>query len=439
MFQGIAFAGYDIDYDNIGEPYEGDAGETIGPGISLDIKWPNGTRISVYDEKTGVTPGTQLLLYVRADRHGFNASRLDIKVYDHTGAEFWSQREILDPEDWDQGVFYPYHIDITIPGAEGRYEYSAKASTDNGLTSTTSIPVTTDGFYEWGEDPEPEAVPPPEIQPPPSDDGIDLFGISLALAGLIGLAKIGPPLVSRITKRSNPKQGSTYEPDPFRGATRKDGKIYQEGKKGLPEQIIKEDSDLYGPRVRMFSMKPPPDTEKVSKIVDLLFELPRSFKDDMHMKNWKNLSRERKGAMIITMNNIVKEVYGTKHKITISNDTDPKADSGGYTNSTDNEITINLARATTPRETLDTIVHECRHAYQQMIEDPNGTPFQQTLKYNNTTENFVHYNTDYVRYRQQIIENDAFNQAKQVFNEMKKRIRIQGLAKRAAKVATGGR
>ena len=203
---------------------------------------------------------------------------------------------------------------------------------------------------------------------------------------------------------------------------------------GLSKVVIDaEDSPDLGDRVRVFTMEPPTDKGKVDDIADGISGLDDFYTDKLHPDNWKNLKPGQKGVVMQEVNKILQKELGVDYEFTVLNDPD-KGLGGSYTpeytrTNPDGtktkvpatiEINSNGDAFADPRTAIRTLVHEARHAYQDVQANDPKTDYQKMCNYNN--KNYDTSSHDYVRYKEQFIERDSrkfgHNTANQVIENL---------------------
>ena len=136
------------------------------------------------------------------------------------------------------------------------------------------------------------------------------------------------------------------------------------------------------------------DGERISGILD-------GFKGE----NWEQMSIEDQKEAIYHLADYNADVLGIENKPTVEfYNNDNKGDYGGYSE-TENTVYINEANLNDPIETVDTISHEFRHAYQH--ERALNPISDQDYQIRDSIENYVDPSRDYAGYQEQLVESDA--------------------------------
>jgi len=224
------------------------------------------------------------------------------------------------------------------------------------------------------------------------------------------------------TKNGKVDIPTQFKEDPHGLWTTPDGKRWtpdsQEGT-GLSKVVIDaEDSPDLGDRVRVYTQEPPTDAGKVDDIADGISDLDDFYTDKLHPDNWKNLKPGQKGVVMQEVNKILQKELGVEYEFKVLNDPD-KGLGGSYTpeytkTNPDGtktkvpatiEINSNGDAFADPRTAIRTLVHEARHAYQDVQSNDPQSDYQKMCKYNN--DNYTTSSHDYVRYKEQFIERDS--------------------------------
>lgn len=352
--------------------------------------------------KPGITIELPITIMVPAD-FPYN-TLVWVTVYDD------STNKILFQDKFESSIYDHYYpVPLQIP-REGNYVFRCEATWGEKGRTVAFYETSTEGWTGT------------------ADNGTNYTTIAGLVVGLVALAKIGPTVLSRVRTRSKTDADGVIVEGPFTGALREDGIIHDKGQKGLPESIAEgKDYKNYGDSIRKYTFKPPWELDQIHKIADHIEDLPPGFHEDMKKKNWTNLDPRRRGAMMKTLTNIVADVYGISQKLQFYNDPSPTAHVGKYETYFDGNpgtLSLNLdsPEMKDPEQVLRTIIHEARHAYQDMIRDPDGTDFQRILHYNARPENYDVSTKDYVRFRKQILESDAYRAENDVMDEVKYRL-----------------
>ncbi len=198
--------------------------------------------------------------------------------------------------------------------------------------------------------------------------------------------------------------------------------------KGLTTGIIDAaDSDLLGDRVRIFTQEPPQDKKLMTDITDGIKGLGRETVDQLHPDNWKHLTPDEKGKVMEKVSDVLKEKLGLTYDLDLYSNTNKPGLGGSWSRgskktpnnpATPNKLKINTAGNSfkDPREAIRTLIHETRHGYQERVQDPKGSDYQQMCEYNDT--NYVGSGTDYVRYNEQFVERDSRNFGQNTTNQL---------------------
>lgn len=136
------------------------------------------------------------------------------------------------------------------------------------------------------------------------------------------------------------------------------------------------------------------DREKLSGILE-----------DFQGENWEQMSIEDQKEAISHLADYNSAVLGIENKPNVefySNDN--QGDFGGYSES-DNTVYVNEANLSDPIETVDTISHEFRHAYQHERALNPISDYDYQIRDN--FENYVDPSRDYAGYQEQLVESDA--------------------------------
>lgn len=139
----------------------------------------------------------------------------------------------------------------------------------------------------------------------------------------------------------------------------------------------------------------PMDDELFKKIIDY-------FKPD----NWENLDDPDKMAVMRSLVNYLSDKLDLPQPPRIRLYYGPLYQCGYY-NPVSNMININVAHLDDPKETLDTIAHETRHAYQHMRAYKLENMMDLLFKINLTPENYVSWEMSPDLYESQLVEADA--------------------------------
>jgi hypothetical protein len=229
---------------------------------------------------------------------------------------------------------------------------------------------------------------------------------------------------SGLTRSGVVDEPTEWTEDPHGAWVTPDGRHWtptgQEGT-GLRRTIIDaEDNPALGNRVRVYTMEPPKDQDILDSISEDIANLDRWHLDRLHPDNWKDLTPGQRGTVMQQLNTIIKDRLGVEYNFTVVNDPD-KGLGGSFDPGTKTiEINTNGNAFSDPRTAIRTLIHEARHAYQDRMQDPNGTDYQRMCNYNNN--NYTGSNDDYVRYAEQFIERDSRtfgnNAANQIINDL---------------------
>ena len=134
--------------------------------------------------------------------------------------------------------------------------------------------------------------------------------------------------------------------------------------------------------------------------------------EPFEQSNWDNMSPEQQKEAVSELRDSVADDLGLQEKPTVkyyNNDDD--TDFGGYSPS-ENAIYINEHNMGDAKETADTIAHESRHCWQHEIADNSDNPQAQAFKEN--FDDYIRPEDDYRGYRNQPVEADAREYAKNI-------------------------
>ena len=134
--------------------------------------------------------------------------------------------------------------------------------------------------------------------------------------------------------------------------------------------------------------------------------------EPFEQSNWDNMSPEQQKEAVSELRDCVADDLGLQEKPTVkyyNNDDD--TDFGGYSPS-ENAIYINEHNMGDAKETADTIAHESRHCWQHEIADNSDNPQAQAFKEN--FDDYIRPEDDYRGYRNQPVEADAREYAKNI-------------------------
>ena len=134
--------------------------------------------------------------------------------------------------------------------------------------------------------------------------------------------------------------------------------------------------------------------------------------EPFEQSNWDNMSPEQQKEAVSELRDSVADDLGLQEKPTVkyyNNDDD--TDFGGYSPS-ENAIYINEHNMGDAKETADTIAHESRHCWQHDIADNSDNPQAQAFKEN--FDDYIRPEDDYRGYRNQPVEADAREYAKNI-------------------------
>ena len=267
--------------------------------------------------------------------------------------------------------------------------------------------------------------------------------IAASLAAAIISGMFSPPVLSKIkplgdgyvqkdwkswTKDGKVDIDTRFKEDPQGQWETPDGKKWspesQEGV-GLTKTIIDaEDSKLLGDKVRIFTQEPPKDQKLITDITDGIKDLGRDNVDNLHPDNWKNLTPDEKGKVMEKISDVLKDKLGLDYKLDLYSNEQKPGLGGSWSRGTKgdpndpNVLKINTSGNAfkDPREAIRTLIHETRHGYQEKVQDPNGTDYEQMCEYNDT--NYVRSGSDYVRYNEQYVERDSRNFGHNTTNQL---------------------
>ncbi len=216
---------------------------------------------------------------------------------------------------------------------------------------------------------------------------------------------------TRITTDGRADAPTRWIEDPNGGWETPDGRKWrrEQGGTGLSETIIDaEDNENLGNRVRVYTMEPPKDQGLINEINEGIENLDRFYVDRLHPDNWKDLTPGQRGVVLQQVSEVLKNEMGLDYTLELySNPKRPGL--GGSFSPSRNRIKLNTSgRAfNDPRTAIRTIIHEARHAYQDIQANATGSSYQQMCNYNNS--NYTTSRHDYVRYAEQFIERDSRN------------------------------
>ena len=264
--------------------------------------------------------------------------------------------------------------------------------------------------------------------------------IAATIAASLVSGLFSPPVLSKIkplgdgyvqkdwtgwTKDGKVDTPTQFKEDPHGRWVSPDGKKWspesQEGV-GLSETIIDaEDSELLGDRVRVYTQEPPKDQELITDITDGIKGLGRENVDQLHPDNWKNLTPDEKGKVMEKVSDVLKDKLGLTYDLDMSSNAAEPGLGGSWSRGTGgdpNKLTINTSGDAfkDPREAIRTLIHETRHGYQERVQDPKGSDYQQMCEYNDT--NYMGSGSDYVRYNEQFVERDSRNFGQNTTNQV---------------------
>lgn len=264
--------------------------------------------------------------------------------------------------------------------------------------------------------------------------------IAATIAASLVSGLFSPPVLSKIkplgdgyvqkdwtgwTKDGKVDIPTEFKEDPHGAWVSPDGKKWspesQEGV-GLSKTVIDaEDSELLGDRVRVYTQEPPNDQELITDITDGIKGLGRENVDQLHPDNWKNLTPDEKGKIMEKISDVLKEKLGLTYDLDLSSNAAEPGLGGSWSRGTGgnpNKLKINTSGDAfkDPREAIRTLIHETRHGYQEKVQDPKGSDYQQMCEYNDT--NYMGSGSDYVRYNEQFVERDSRNFGQNTTNQV---------------------
>lgn len=134
-------------------------------------------------------------------------------------------------------------------------------------------------------------------------------------------------------------------------------------------------------------------------------ELLKEFSEKFQQENWERLSLDEKLDTINDFAEYQNEKLGIKGNTSIEYyHSKDKNDFGGYSPYT-NAISININNIENAKETMDTIAHEYRHAFQ--FERASNPETERDYIFRENFENYVSPEIDFRAYLEQEVERDA--------------------------------